>query len=125
MRLLLDTHILLWAALDDARLPAGIREVLTAPGTELHVSAASVWEVAIKRSIGKLSVPDDLFDTVRAEGVVPLAITWAHARAAGRLPRHHADPFDRMLIAQSRLEGLRLASADAQISLYDVDLLSG
>lgn len=124
MRLLLDTHVVLWAVLDDARLwPAARREIMAAEA--LFISAASVWEVAIKSGLGKLSVPTDLFDRAQAAGAMPLPITWAHAQAVRDLPPHHADPFDRLLIAQAICEGLTLVSVDRMVRGYDVPLLAG
>lgn len=124
MRLLLDTHIVLWAMADDPRLPRALRDAVT--GAEaLFISAATVWEVAIKSSLGKLEVPADLFDRALAAGAQPLAITWTHARTVAGLPPHHADPFDRMMIAQARAEGLTLVSVDRQFAAYDVALLGG
>jgi PIN domain nuclease of toxin-antitoxin system len=121
MKLLLDTHIVLWAVLDDPRLPTRLRDAL---GTaELFVSAASVWEVAIKTGLGKLDVPETLWDNVRAAGVTPLPVTWVHAQGVRALPAHHNDPFDRLLIAQALAEGHVLASLDTQIARYDVDVL--
>lgn len=124
MRLLLDTHIVLWAMADDARLPGALREAI-AGAEALFISAATVWEVAIKSGLGKLDVPPDLFDRALAAGAQPLPITWTHARAVAALPPHHADPFDRLLIAQAGLEGLVLASVDRQFRAYDVALLDG
>ena len=124
MRLLLDTHIVLWAMADDARLPAGLRDAIT-QAESLFISAATVWEVAIKSSLGKLDVPPDLFDRALAAGAQPLPITWTHARAVSDLPPHHADPFDRLLIAQARAEGLALISVDRRFRAYDVALLDG
>ena len=121
MRVLLDTHVLLWAVLDDPRLSAGQREAIAAG--EVWLSAASVWEIGIKRAIGKLEVPDAIFAIAADAGCQPLPIAWAHAEAAAALPPHHADPFDRMLIAQARCEGLRLASSDARMAAYDVALI--
>ncbi|MWB78805.1 PIN domain-containing protein [Pseudooceanicola sp. 216_PA32_1] len=121
MRLLLDTHVLLWALLDDPRLSADQRAAIG--GGELYISAASVWEIGIKRAIGKLDVPEELFDIAVDAGCRPLPISWTHAEAAAALPLHHADPFDRMLVAQARCEGLRLASSDAKLAAYDVDLV--
>ncbi len=122
MRLLLDTHVLLWAVLNDPRLTdwqaAAIAEA------DVYLSAASVWEIGIKRSLGKLDVPDALFDIAVDAGCRPLPITWAHAEAAAALPRHHNDPFDRMLIAQARCEGLQLASSDRNMTRYDVPLIA-
>lgn len=123
MKLLVDTHVLIWAVLDDAALPERFRVALSDPAAKVHVSAVSVWEVGIKRALGKLSVPADLFDQAAASGCVALPITWDHASAVEALPPHHADPFDRMLIAQARVEGLTLLSADRAFSAYDVALL--
>lgn len=123
MKLLVDTHVLIWAVLADAALPERFRTALSDPDAEVHVSAVSVWEVTIKRALGKLTVPADLFDQAEASGCVALPITWDHARAVEALPLHHADPFDRMLIAQARVEGLTLMSADRAFAAYDVALL--
>lgn len=83
----------------------------------------TVWEVAIKQALGKIA-PPDLPEQIRDSGFPILGITAEHGIAAGRLPMHHRDPFDRMLIAQARLEGLTLVTRDGQISKYDVDLLT-
>lgn len=121
MRLLLDTHVLLWAVLNDPRLTDAQARAI-AEG-DLYLSSASVWEIGIKRALGKLDVPDDLFDVAVDAGCRSLPISWAHAEAAAALPMHHTDPFDRMLIAQARCEGLRLVSSDAKLTAYDVDLV--
>lgn len=121
MRLLLDTHVLLWAVLNDPRLTDAQAQAITQG--ELYVSAASVWEIGIKRSIGKLDVPKDVFDIAMDAGCRPLPISWSHAEAAGGLPRHHTDPFDRMLIAQARCENLRLVSSDRKLAAYEVELV--
>ena len=123
MKLLLDTHVLLWAMLDSPALPARFAVAIAAPDAELFVSAATVWEIAIKRGLGKLSVPDDLFDHALDAGCVALPVTWAHALAVERLPALHADPFDRLLIAQARIERLTLVSADRVFGSYNVALL--
>ncbi|MCC5993029.1 MAG: type II toxin-antitoxin system VapC family toxin [Rhodobacteraceae bacterium] len=121
MRVLLDTHVLLWAVLDDPRLSAA---QLDAIGTgELYLSAASVWEIGIKRALGKLDVPAEIFSIAVDAGCRPLPISWTHAETAASLPPHHADPFDRMLIAQARCEGLQLVSSDVRLTGYDVDLI--
>ncbi|WP_299693609.1 type II toxin-antitoxin system VapC family toxin [uncultured Tateyamaria sp.] len=122
MKYLLDTHVLLCALVDDPRLSAAQREVLDTG--ELYVSAASVWEVGIKRALGKLAVPGDVFEVAHASGVRPLPITWAHADAAAALPAHHSDPFDRMLIAQAVAEGMALVSGDGKVGRYDVALVT-
>ncbi|MHA3916606.1 type II toxin-antitoxin system VapC family toxin [Halovulum sp. GXIMD14793] len=119
MRVLLDTHILLWAILNDARLTNAQIESISKD--DLYVSSASVWEIGLKRAIGKLDVPADIFDTAMDAGCRPLPISWAHAEAAAALPLHHADPFDRMLIAQARCEGLKLVSSDRKMAFYEVD----
>lgn len=124
MRLLLDTHIVLWAMADDARLSRALRDAI-AGAEALFISAATAWEVAIKASLGKLDVPADLFDRALSAGAQPLPISWTHARAVAELPPHHADPFDRLLIAQARTEGLALVSVDRQFGAYDVALLGG
>lgn len=121
MRLLLDTHIVLWAMADDPKLRPSARSAMQETKA-IYVSAVSIWEVAVKRALGKLQAPADFADAVRRTGILPLAITWQHATAAGALPPHHSDPFDRMLIAQARLEGLRLVTDDGSFGLYDVEL---
>lgn len=121
MRVLLDTHILLWTVLDDPRLSVA---QLDAVGTgELYLSAASVWEIGIKRALGKLDVPEEIFSIAVDAGCRPLPISRTHAETAASLPPHHADPFDRMLIAQARCEGLKLISSDARMTAYDIDLI--
>ena len=122
MRLLLDTHVLLWALVDDPRLSTAQREALGQG--ELYLSAASVWEIGIKRALGKLDVPERIFDVARDSGCRPLPISWTHAEAAAALPTHHADPFDRMLVAQAQAEGLTLLSSDASVALYEVEVIA-
>ena len=121
MRLLLDTHVLLWAVLNDPRLTRSQAAAISEG--DLYLSAASVWEIGIKRALGMLDVPDALFDIAVDAGCRPLPITWTHAESAAALPPHHADPFDRMLIAQARCEGLHLVSTDAKLAAYDVELV--
>lgn len=122
MRLLLDTHVLLWAVLNDPRLSKAQAQAISKG--ELYLSAASVWEIGIKRSLGKLDVPGDLFDVAVDAGCRPLPISWAHAEAAAGLPQHHSDPFDRMLVAQARCEDLRLVSSDGKLAAYDVEIVT-
>jgi len=121
VRVLLDTHVLLWAVLNDLRLTAAQAQAISEG--EVYLSSASVWEIGIKRAIGKLDVSNDLFEIAVDAGCRPLPISWTHAEAAAALPLHHTDPFDRMLVAQARCEGLRLASSDTKLRAYDVDLL--
>lgn len=117
MNLLLDTNVLLWWLADSPRLSHGARKMI-ASSTVVYVSAATTWEIGIKRAIGKLNAPENLEEELSASHLVPLAITVAHSIAAARLPRHHDDPFDRMLIAQSALESLTLATSDQRLKNY-------
>ncbi len=124
MRLLLDAHVLLSWLADDAQLPDQIRAAVeTEP--DVYVSAATAWEIAVKRALGKLDAPDDLIGQLDQQRFRRLPIEWEHATIAGALPQHHRDPFDRMLVAQAQVEDLVLVTTDPQISAYDVRLLSG
>ncbi len=123
MRLLLDTHVLLWWLADDPLLPEQAAAAIAETGTQVLVSAATACEVAIKKAAGRLEAPDDLLDALAANDFSTLSITASHAIAAGQLPEHHADPFDRMLIAQAQAEALTLASVDRRFSKYTVELL--
>lgn len=123
-RLLLDTQAWLWWQSDDKRLGAGARAAIRAAG-EVRLSAASAWEIAIKTSLGKLEVPEDsdVLAELEQDGFQPLAIEIAHAIAVRALPRIHRDPFDRVLVAQARLEGLTLVTADPVLSRYGIAVL--
>ena len=120
MRLILDTHAALWWLSGDRRFGATAEEEITDPSNWVLLSAAVVWEVAIKRSLDKLEAPDDLAATLLAGGAQPLPIAVEHAAAVETLPRHHRDPFDRLLIAQAIVERAALVSHDAAFSAYDV-----
>ncbi|PRY18571.1 type II toxin-antitoxin system VapC family toxin [Kineococcus rhizosphaerae] len=121
--LLLDTHVLLWWLSDDERLPERLRAAVADGGNEVFVSAASAWEMSIKAALGKLTVPDGLREELEQQGFTELPVTVDDGLAAGALPRHHDDPFDRMLIAQAARRGLRLLSVDRRFGEYDVRLL--
>uniref|UniRef100_A8M425 PilT protein domain protein n=1 Tax=Salinispora arenicola (strain CNS-205) TaxID=391037 RepID=A8M425_SALAI len=122
MSLLLDTHVVLWAITGDANLgPAFLDRLRRDP--DIYLSPVTLWEITVKQTAGKLAGPSDLAERVRDMGFRELAVTHAHAIAAGRLPLHHRDPFDRMLVAQATVEGMTLASRDASIARYDVDVL--
>ena len=120
MRLLLDTHVLLWWLSEDARLGREARAAIADGTSSVLVSAATAWEISIKQALGKLEAPDDLEGALAAERFDALPVTVPHALAAGRLPRHHDDPFDRLLVAQAQQERLRLVTADRRVSRYDV-----
>ncbi|HST56369.1 MAG TPA: type II toxin-antitoxin system VapC family toxin [Solirubrobacteraceae bacterium] len=121
--LLADTHTLLWWRADDGRLGVGARAAMEDPDIPLFFSAASIWEIAIKRAQGKLEVPDNLLDTMSEHGFVELPVLSVHGIRAGALPPHHQDPFDRMIVAQAQNEGLTVVTRDKQIALYDVLVL--
>jgi PIN domain nuclease of toxin-antitoxin system len=120
---LLDTHALLWWVTGDRRLKASERAVISDPESIVHVSSVSIWEISIKESLGRIEVRADLEREAEENGFLELSIRWRHARTAGALPRHHEDPFDRMLIAQARTENLTLVSYDPAFRDYDVALL--
>ena len=123
MNLLLDTHALLWWLADDPRLGSRAREAIAAAENLVVASAASAWEIAVKRALGKLEAPEDLSGALAEAGLQPLPITVEHAVAAGALPAHHADPFDRMLVAQAATEGLAIVTVDERIARYGVPVL--
>jgi PIN domain nuclease of toxin-antitoxin system len=121
---LLDTQVLLWWFSQSLRLKPDVRAAIADPQTRIFVSAASFWEAAIKRAKGRLSFDSAaLVGAVVGSGLQQLAITSAHALAAGDLPRHHDDPFDRMLVAQAIAENLTLISSDARLRSYPVALI--
>jgi PIN domain nuclease of toxin-antitoxin system len=123
VKLLLDTHVLLWWLGDDDRLHERTAAAIASGDNEVLVSAATVWEVEIKRAKGTLSAPDDLLDQIAACGFGLLAIEGSHALAAGRLPQHHQDPFDRMLVAQATAEEAALVTADGALAAYGAAML--
>lgn len=123
MRVLLDTHAALWWLADDERLGAASVRVIADPGSEILLSAAVVWEVAIKRSLGKLDAPEDFAATLIGAGARPLAIGVEHADAVAGLAWHHRDPFDRLLIAQATIEQAYLVSNDQALRAYGIPLI--
>ena len=124
MRLLLDTHALLWWLSDDARLARPARAAIADAANDVYVSAATAWELAIKARLGKVSMPDDLGEQLSANALVPLPVQVRHALAVRYLPDHHRDPFDRLLVAQAQIEGLTLVTADQSILRYDVAVVA-
>lgn len=124
MNLLLDSHAFLWWLADDQRLSVRARKAITDPTNIVLVSAASIWEIAIKASLGRLDLHGaDVVAEIAANRFIELPITAAHAAAAAALPRHHDDPFDRMLIAQAQIEHLRCVTRDEAFSAYRVPTL--
>lgn len=113
--------MLLWVA--EGALGVRAHEAIADGADAVFVSAASIWEVEIKRALGRIDAPEDLPAAVQDAGYTPLQITFEHALRAGRLPQIHGDPFDRMLVAQARVEGLTLATSDGEIRRYDVPTL--
>ena len=126
MRILLDTHSWLWMRAEPDRLSELSRQLLRNPESELFLSAASAWEIAIKFATGKLRLPQPpvafVAQRLAEDRLSALPISLAHALHAGELPPHHRDPFDRLLIAQARIEGLTLLTADRELAKYDVPI---
>ena len=120
MRVLIDTHYLLWWLDDAPELGEPGRELISAPENLIFFSAASVWELRIKEGIGKVELPASFSEVLAAQAFEPLSVTVAHTHALRGLPLHHRDPFDRMLVAQARVEGLTVLTRNKVIALYDV-----
>ena len=123
MNLLLDTHILLWWLDDSPELLPSAIEAIASGDNPAFVSAATIWEIVIKRALGKLDVPDDFQEVLEQQPFRHLEITSAHAFQVGSLPMFHRDPFDRLLVAQCQIEGLTLITRDPDIKRYDVSIL--
>ncbi|WP_413725622.1 type II toxin-antitoxin system VapC family toxin [Sodalis sp. RH16] len=123
-RFLIDTHVFIWWLANDPSLGPTTRIAISRGGNIVYVSAVTTWEISIKRSIGKLEFDVDIDEAMEKNNFLALSITHAHAEQAGDLPRHHGDPFDRMLIAQSQMEGLTLISADTAFSPYGIRLMN-
>ena len=128
MSILLDTHVFIWAAEENRRLSPAARAMLSDPNEIVFLSAVSSLEIAIKWSKGNLELPDRPYEfvtkTLAAAGISQLAITVRDTCAVGDLPHHHHDPFDRLLVAQARINGLRLMTADPILERYDVDVIA-
>ena len=120
MTLLLDTHAFLWWLDDPKLLSKSARKAIGDGKNTVYVSAAVVWEISIKRALGKLEAPEDLEAAMAANRFLPLAVTIPHALAVQSLPDVHRDPFDRMLVAQAKHEGFKLVSRDPNVPLYGV-----
>lgn len=122
--LLLDSHVVLWWLADDPRLGASARAAII-DAHDVCVSAVTAWELEIKQALGRLELPDDLIEQVDASGFTWLDVTPAHGVRAARLPPHHRDPFDRMLVAQAQEARLSLVTADRAMDDYDVTVVDG
>lgn len=122
-RFLLDTHVLLWWLADDSKLGTKARADIGDGRNEIYISAASSWEISIKKRNGKLKGPEDIDSIVEQERFLKLPITLVHGEAAGQLPDHHKDPFDRMLIAQALQEGLTILTVDEKLQQYGADVV--
>lgn len=125
-RLLLDTQALLWWRADDPSLGANARQLIENENNEVYVSAASAWDISVKKSIGKLKAPNDLSvdGTIDDGGFENLPVSFFHGERAGELPAIHRDPVDRMLIAQAQAEGLDIVSSDGVLSRYGVKVIN-
>jgi len=123
-RLLLDTHVLIWWFEGSVQLGTTAREEIGDPQNEVFVSAVSIWEMAIKKQLGKLKAPNDLEKKVEQAGFSKLVISMFHSEQAGLLPLHHKDPFDRMLVAQAQAEGLTIVTKDEAFPFYGIKLMS-
>lgn len=123
MKLLLDTHALLALLSTDYPLSPAAQTAMERADAELISSAVNVWEIAIKRSVGKLTAPEDLVERIGKAGAELLSITARHADAVAGLPFHHRDPFDRLLIAQARLEGCAIVTKDPAFAAYGVPVV--
>ena len=124
MNLLLDTHVFLWAVDDNPNLSTSAREAIIDGSNIVYVSAATAWEISIKRAIGKLRIPEsDYLEELRLHRFTPLSITTEHSLAVEKLPLFHNDPFDRMLIAQAQMEKLTIVTRDQRLTEYDVRII--
>jgi PIN domain nuclease of toxin-antitoxin system len=124
MRYLLDTHALLWALGEPTALSPQAGDIIADPSNLIFVSVASLWECAIKASIGKLDLPDDFFDAINETGYEVLPIQITHLTRYRSLPMHHRDPFDRILVAQAQAEALTLITRDPEIAKYQIERLA-
>lgn len=127
MNFLLDTHVFLWWITDDPRLSPRARRLIADGRNRIFLSAASGWEIAIKARLGRLELPDDperfILNQLAVNAIDVLPVQMSHALHVYKLPDHHRDPFDRLLIAQAQLEKLRILTADAQFSKYAVEVI--
>lgn len=124
MRLLLDTNVVLWWFAGSARLPSGTRNEIGDDRNDVYISAVSAFEISTKKSLGKLEAPDGVHELITSGSFGLLPVHVNHGFAAGALPWHHRDPFDRLLLAQARHEGLTFVTGDSALAKYDVPLIT-
>jgi PIN domain nuclease of toxin-antitoxin system len=123
VRYLLDTHVLLWSVAGASQLSAPVKQIIESADNVIFVSLISLWELRIKESLGKVTLPKNFYTGLEAAGFELLSMTLKHIQALGFLPLHHRDPFDRMLIVQANIEQMTLITKDDDIQKYDVSLL--
>jgi PIN domain nuclease of toxin-antitoxin system len=123
VKLLLDTHVLLWWLSDARSLSGKARSLVASAENVVFVSAASIWEIRIKEGLGKVSLPRSFAEVLRAQSFEELSVNHTHAHAVAALPPHHRDPFDRILIAQARVEGLTFVTHDEVVTRYEVEAI--
>jgi len=123
IRLLLDSHVLVWWLMQSETIGPDLHDLIGSPQNDVFVSIASPWELAIKESLGKMRVPPNLADVLEEERFTLLPITLSHINVIKTLPRHHGDPFDRIMIAQAQVEGLTIVSRESWFETYEVTLL--
>jgi PIN domain nuclease of toxin-antitoxin system len=123
MKLLLDTHAFLWWLSDDRQLGPQARKAIEQPDNLVYVSVATAWEIALERAVGRLEASGDIADWIEQSAFSDLPIEVEHAVVSAELPKHHSDPFDRLLVAQAQLDDMTLVTCDDEITEYDVSLL--
>jgi PIN domain nuclease of toxin-antitoxin system len=122
-RYLLDTHVLLWWLFNSRPLSHLAQKAIRDPANTLFVSSATIWEMATKRTLGRLEYPDNLLDVLNQQNMQVLSIDAPHALTVAQLPLLHQDPFDRMLVAQAKVENLTLITSDSKITAYNINTL--
>jgi PIN domain nuclease of toxin-antitoxin system len=123
MNLFLDTHVLLWWLDNSPHLSEAGRSAIADPDNLIVLSSVVIWEIRIKQALGKLEIAPNFYRVIKNQGFELLSITADHAYASGELPMHHRDPFDRMIIAQAKLEGLKVVTHDIIFKKYDIPVL--
>ena len=127
MKILLDTHVFLWWIMDDESLSPVARRTISNAENELYFSAASAWEIAIKAGLGRIKLPSEIGTFIPGQlaenSIIGLPVQIGHALRVSKLPQHHRDPFDRVLVAQAQVEKMPILTSDAEISKYDVEVI--